>query len=155
MLFRLSPVFARPRALPRSRCRLTSGVRPKLKLRWNLHLGTMQIHLRDPPKSFHRTWRAFLPLRLTSPQIRISPWYQFGCKARVAGRISPALATRRVVVEGDLDAVGVVAGIIYWVLLVWGCFSVSKTIIPDGQEHFLTPSARRYTHLFGGLGLIH
>ncbi len=41
----------------------------------------------------------------------------------------------------------------YWVLLVWGCFSVSKTIIPDPPEHFLTSSARRDTHLFGGLGL--
>ena len=36
---------------------------------------------------------------------------------RVVGRISPALAPRRVVVEGDLDAVGVVASSIHWVLL--------------------------------------
>ena len=39
-------------------------------------------------------------------------------------------------------------------LLVWGCFCVSKTIIPEAQEHFLTPSARRDTHLVGGFGLI-
>ena len=38
-------------------------------------------------------------------------------------------------------------------LLVWGCFSVSKTIIPDAKEHFLTHSARRHTHPFGGFGL--
>ena len=38
-------------------------------------------------------------------------------------------------------------------LLVSGRFCLSKTIIPDAQEHFLTPSARRDTHLFGGLGL--
>ena len=38
-------------------------------------------------------------------------------------------------------------------LLVSGWFCVFKTIIPDAQEHFLTPSARRNTHLFGGLGL--
>ena len=25
--------------------------------------------------------------------------------------------------------------------------------IPEAQEHFLTPSARRHTHIFGGLGL--
>ena len=41
-----------------------------------------------------------------------------------------------------------------WVLLVSGWFSVSKTIIPEAQEHFLNSSARRDTHLFGGLGLI-
>ena len=38
-------------------------------------------------------------------------------------------------------------------LLVWGCFAVSKTIIPDAQEHFLTHSTRRDTYLVGGLGL--
>ena len=37
-------------------------------------------------------------------------------------------------------------------LLVSGWFSVSKTIIPDAQEHFLTPSARRDIYLFGGSG---
>ena len=37
----------------------------------------MQNGLRDPLKSFHRIWRAFLPRRLASPQMRISPWYQF------------------------------------------------------------------------------
>ena len=42
---------------------------------------------------------------------------------------------------------------IFWVLLAWGRFPVSKAIIPDGQEHFLTPSAHRDTHIFGGLGL--
>ena len=42
---------------------------------------------------------------------------------------------------------------IFWVLLAWGRFPVSKAIIPDAQEHFLTPSAHRDTHLFGGLGV--
>ena len=41
----------------------------------------------------------------------------------------------------------------YWVLLVSGWLAVSQTIIPEAQEHFLTPSARRDTHIFGGLGL--
>ena len=45
------------------------------------------------------------------------------------------------------------SGSIFRVLLVSGWISLSKTIIPDAQEHFLTPSARRDTHLFGGLGL--
>ena len=48
---------------------------------------------------------------------------------------------------------GWMRGSIFWVLLVWGRFRVSKTIIPEAQEHFLTPSAHRYIHLFGGLGL--
>ena len=39
------------------------------------------------------------------------------------------------------------------VLLAWGRFGVTKAIIPDGPEHFLSPSAHRDTHLFGGLGV--
>jgi hypothetical protein len=54
--------------------------------------------------------------------------------------------------SGELRG-SILRGSIYWVLLVWGCFSVSKTIIPDAQEHFLTHSTRRDTHLFGGFGL--
>ena len=50
---------------------------------------------------------------------------------------------------------GWLRGSIYWVLLVWGRFGVTKTIIPAAQEHFLAPSARCDTHLFGGLGLKH
>ena len=38
-------------------------------------------------------------------------------------------------------------------LPVSGWFPVPKTIIPEAQEHFLTPSAHRDSHLFGGLGL--
>ena len=45
------------------------------------------------------------------------------------------------------------SGSIYSVLLVSGRFCLSKTIIPEAQEHFLTPLARRDTHPFGGLGL--
>ena len=48
---------------------------------------------------------------------------------------------------------GWLRGSIYWVLLVWGRFRGSKTIIPEAPTHFLTPSARRDKHLFGGLGL--
>ena len=49
---------------------------------------------------------------------------------------------------------GCSSGSIYLVFLVSGRFCVSKTIIPEAQGHFLNPSARRDTHLFGGLGLI-
>ena len=74
------------------------------------------------------------------------------CKASVAGRIKPALLTRRWSSKATWMRSGWLCGSIYWVLLVSGWISLSKTIIPDAQEHFLTPSARRNTHLFGGLG---
>ena len=44
------------------------------------------------------------------------------------------------------------SGSICWVVLFWGRFAVSQTIIPEAQEHFLTPSAHRDTHPFGGSG---
>ena len=44
---------------------------------------------------------------------------------------------------------------IVWVLLFWGRFSVSKTIIPEAQEHFLVSSGPRYTPSFGGWDLGH
>ena len=100
----LSPVFARPGALPRSRRCWTSWGRPR-------------------------------------------------CWANMAGRISPALATRRWSSKVIWMPSGWLRGCIYWVLLDWGCFSVSKTIIPDAQEHFLTHSTRRHTYLVGGLGV--
>ena len=100
----LSPVLARPGALPRSRRCWTSWGRPR-------------------------------------------------CWANVAGRSSPALATRRWSSKAMWMRSGCFSGSVYWVLLVWGCFSVSKTIIPDAQEHFLTHSTRHHTYLVGGLGL--
>ena len=38
-------------------------------------------------------------------------------------------------------------------LLFWAWFRVSQTIIPEAKGHFLTPSTRPDTHLFGGLGV--
>ncbi len=76
------------------------------------------------------------------------------CRPSVAGRISPALATRRWSSKAIWMRSGWSSASIFWVLLAWGRFPVSKAIIPDAQEHFLTPSAHRDTHLFGGLGLM-
>ena len=42
---------------------------------------------------------------------------------------------------------------IYWVLLFWDRVSVSKTIIPEAQEHFLVSSGPRYTPSSGGAKL--
>ena len=50
---------------------------------------------------------------------------------------------------------GSLRGSIYWVLLVSGRVCLSKTIIPEAQEHFLTPLARRDTQILSvdwGLG---
>ena len=74
------------------------------------------------------------------------------CRANVAGRIRPALLTRRWSSKAIWMRSGWSSGSIFWVLLVSGWFCLSKTIIPDAQEHFLTPSPRGNTHLFGGLG---
>ena len=76
------------------------------------------------------------------------------CRPSVAGRISPALLTRRWSSKAIWRRSRSLRGSICWVLLVSGWFCVCKTIIPEAQEHFLTPSARRHTHLFGGLGLM-
>ena len=80
-------------------------------------------------------------------------WGRPRCWANVSGRSSPALATRRWSSKAMWMRSGCFSGSVYWVLLVWGCFSVSKTIIPDAQEHFLTHPTRRDTYLVGGLGL--
>ena len=79
-------------------------------------------------------------------------YYPF-VRARVVRKVGPALATRRWSSKVIWMLSGWLCGGIYWVLLVSGRFCVSKTIIPEAQKHFLTPSARRDTYLFGGLGL--
>ena len=71
----------------------------------------------------------------------------------MTGRISPALATRRWSSKAMWMRSGCSSGSIFWVLLVSGRFSISKTIIPEAKEHFLIPSAPRDTHPFGGFGL--
>ena len=63
------------------------------------------------------------------------------------------MATRRWSSKAIWMRSGWSSGSICWVLLLWGRFAVSQTIIPEAQEHFLTPSAHRDTHIFGGLGL--
>ena len=75
------------------------------------------------------------------------------CWAKVTGRSSPALATRRWSSKAAWMRSGWMRGSIFGVLLVWGRFYVAETIIPEAQEDFLTPSAPRHTHLFGGLGV--
>ena len=75
------------------------------------------------------------------------------CRARVAGRTSPALATRRRSSKVIWIRSGWLRGSICWVLLVLGSVCCYKTIIPEAQEHFPVSSGPRYTPSFGGLGL--
>ena len=93
----------------------------------------------------------------TQVQVPVNQLRQAQMPAQRGWQDQPSIGHQAVVVEGDLDAVGVViwwsSGSIFWVLLVSGWIPLSKSIIPDAQEHFLTPSPRRHTHLFGGLGL--
>ena len=75
-----------------------------------------------------------------------------GNRARVAGRISPALATRRwsSKANGCGRGGGVVASI--RCSLFWGRFSVSKPLSPEAREHLLTGDADP-TPSFGGFGI--
>ena len=65
----------------------------------------------------------------------------------------PGMAYQAVIVEGDLDAVGVIRRQHLLGAPGQGQFGLSKTIIPEAKGNFLTPSNRRDAHLFGGLGL--
>ena len=65
----------------------------------------------------------------------------------------PRIGHQAVVVEGDIGS-GLGRCVVAFIgAPVSGRFCLSKTIIPEAQEHFLTPLARRDTHPFGGLGL--
>ena len=121
--------------------------------------NTSASSMQSPPASADATSVIILSPVLARPgarprsKYRSTSWGRPRCKANVAGRISPALLTRRWSSKAMRMRSGWWRGSIYWVLLVSGWFSISKTIIPDAQEHFLTHSTRRDTHLFGGFGL--
>ena len=63
------------------------------------------------------------------------------------------LGTGRVSSKAIRMRAGWLGDSIVWVLLFWDRSSVSKTIIPDSQEHPLAASGPCYTPSFGGLGL--
>ena len=120
--------------------------------------NTSAVSMQSPPASAegtsqHLVSRVRPPRSISQVQVLL---YQLG-KAEVQGqggrKEQSSVGHQAVVVEGDLDAVGVARGSIYWVLLFWGRSSVSKTIIPEAQEHFLVSSGPCYTPCLGGLGL--
>ena len=71
--------------------------------------------MQSPPASAEVTRVEILSPGLARPgasprsRCRSTSWGRPRCKARVAGRISPAIGHQAAVVEGDLDPVGVVA----------------------------------------------
>ena len=83
--------------------------------------------------------------RMVQVEVPVNQWRQAKMQAQRGRKEQPSIGHQAVVIKGDLDPVGV--------LLILGTVCCYKTIIPEAQEHFLTPSARRDTHLFGGLGL--
>ena len=121
--------------------------------------NTSASSMQSPPASADATSVISLspglarPVALPRSKCRSTSWGRPRWLAKVVGRISPALATRRWSSKVIWMRSGWSSGSIYWVLLVSGRFCVSKAIIPEAQEHFLIPSARRDTHLFGGLRL--
>ena len=94
-----------------------------------------------------------LPVAWPRSRCRSTSWGRPRCKARVDGRISPALAIRRWSSKAIWMRSRWLRGSICWVLLVSGRFSVSKTIIPDSEEHFLPYTPCRDTPSIGGFGL--
>ena len=92
------------------------------------------------------------PRRIAQVKMMINEFTQAQVLGQGGRKESPALLTRRWSSKAIWMRSGWLRGSIYQVLLVPGRFSVSKTIIPESQEHPLSHSTRRDTHLFGGLG---
>ena len=115
--------------------------------------------MQSPPASAEATsvmiWSPVLapPGARPRSRCRSTSWGRPRCSAKVDGRISPALLTRRWSSKAIWIRSGSLRGSIYLVLLLLGRFGVSQTIIPEATGHFLIPSAHRHNHLFGGLGL--
>ena len=75
------------------------------------------------------------------------------CRARVAGRSSPALATKRRSSKVIWIRSGWLRGSIYWVLLFRGRFFATKPLSQKHRSTFLPPQDANPTPSFGGFGL--
>ena len=64
-------------------------------------------------------------------------WGRPRCRAKVAGQDQPSIGHQTAVVEGDVDAVGVVAWQHPLGAPGFGLILCFQTIVPDAQEHFL------------------
>ena len=77
------------------------------------------------------------------------------CRARVAGRSSPALATKRRSSKVIWIRSGWLRGSIYWVLLFRGRFFATKPLSQKHRSTFLPLQDANPTPSFGGFGLSH
>ena len=75
------------------------------------------------------------------------------CRARVAGRSSPALATKRRSSKVIWIRSGWLRGSIYWVLLFRGRFFATKPLSQKHRSTFLPPQDANPTPSFGGFGM--
>ena len=114
--------------------------------------------MQSPPASAEATRVIILSPALARPgarprsRCRSTSWGRPRCWARVAGRISPALLTRRWSSKVIWMPSGWLRGSIYWVLLVSGRFSVQKPL-SQIQRSTLSPFHQTFNyHSFGGFG---
>ena len=87
----------------------------------------------------HLVSRVRPPRRIPQVEVMVNQLTQAEIQGQCGRKDQPGIGHQAVVVEGYLDAVGVLK---WQHLLGAPCFwlvSCSKTIIPDSQEHFLTP----------------
>ena len=115
--------------------------------------------MQSPPASAEATSVSSLSPAFARPgaspevEVTVNEFTQAHVLGQGGRKEQPALLTRRWSSKAIWMRSGCSSGSICWVFLVSGRFPLSKTIIPDAKEHFLTPSPRRDAHLFGGLGL--
>ena len=106
---------------------------------------TSASSIQSPPASAEATKVSILSPVLARPgAFPRSTWLLASSRrprrwARMTGRISPALATRRWSSKAIRMRSGSLSGSICWVLLLRGWFAVTTTIIPDAGSTFLPP----------------
>ena len=93
------------------------------------------------------------PRRISQVNVVVDQFTQTQVLGEGDRQDQPSIGHQAVVVEGNVDAVGLLRW--YHLLSAPGPGSVLcfRNHYPRTQEHLLAPSARRGTHLFGGLGV--
>ena len=99
----------------------------------------------------HLVTRIRPPRRIAQVQVMVNQFTQTQVLGQRDRKEQPSIGHQAAVVEGDLDAVrGQVVASVGCSLFRVG-FVIPKPL--SRSTYFLTPSARRDTHIFGGLGI--
>ena len=121
--------------------------------------NTSASSMQSPPASADATSVIILSLVFARPgasprsrRCRISSGRP-RCRARVAGRSSPALATKRRSSKVIWIRSGWLRGSIYWVLLFRGRFFATKPLSQKHRSTFLPLQDANPTPSFGGFGI--